>query len=104
MSVVGWLVATALAEYSAQRFWPDEPWIPWLALLIEGAIFAAMTIVFRGMARVATTGRNFRPAGSFSGPFRRSGLFGRGGLAWATFYCIGLAALLMALRNWTCAP
>ncbi|MCC6363528.1 MAG: hypothetical protein IT165_08375 [Bryobacterales bacterium] len=100
MSVMGWFAATALAGYSAQRSWRDEPWIPWLALLIEGAIFSTMmTIIFRGMARVAATGRNFRPVGSFSGPFRRSGLFVRGGLAWAIFYCAGLALLLIAFRN-----
>lgn len=100
MSVMGWLVAAALAGCSAQGSWPGEPWIPWAALLIEGAIFAAMmTIIFRGMARVATTGHNFRPIGSFSGPFRRPGLFVRGGLAWAIFYCAGLAALLMAFRD-----
>ncbi len=100
MSVMGWFFGAALAGYAAQRSWPDEPWIRWLALLIEGAIFAAMmTITFRGMARAAATGRNFRPVGSFSGPFRRSALFVRGGLAWAIVYCVGLAALIVVFRN-----
>ena len=100
MGATGWLVATSLAGYASQQSWPDEPWVRWLALSIEGAIFAAMiAMIFRGMARVAATGRNLRPVGSFFGPFRRSGVFVPGGLAWAGFFCGGLAALLMFFRR-----
>ncbi len=55
-------------------------------------------ILTRGTARVAAMGRDLRPVGSWRSPFGRSGLFLRGGLAWAIPYCAGLAILMIWFR------
>jgi hypothetical protein len=71
------------------------PWLGWLVGGVFLAVFATMMIViFSGMRLAATVGRDLRPPGSFSTPFRRAALPGmqRSYLIWFAVWIIPILA------------
>lgn len=100
MSAMAWFNALTLASYAVRQSWPAEPWVLWMAVAAIVVSFAVMmVIVFRGLHRMEEAGRGLKPLESFSWPFRRVGLSGRGSVVWAVCYCLGLAVLLVVFRG-----
>jgi hypothetical protein len=73
-----WFNLVILAGYALQHGWPADSTIAWLHWLVIGIAMAvwlvAVGILVHGSGRLAAMGRDLRPAGSWSGPFRRATL------------------------------
>jgi|SRR5579871_5721320 len=98
MDAFRWCLLANLAAYAVIRSWAAAQggWLNWafvLAQLVPWAFFVALMI--RGEQRLAHMGRDLRPAGSWSTPFRPARLMLPGGLTWFTIWFGGLIGLLV---------
>jgi hypothetical protein len=100
---LGWFLTAVLFAYALQHSWPAMQADSSLGWLLSGLVFAIglyMTIVIvRGQGRLIAMGRNLRPAGSWSAPFRGTQWVSRPGLAWFAAWFGGIVVLLIFLRN-----
>ena len=103
MHTLQWFLIAILGGYALQHGWPGANAIPWLRWLLVGvalAIWLIMTVVIiRGWGRVAAMGRDLRPIGSWSGPFRPARLMMPGYLTWFTVWFGGLVLLMVFFRR-----
>jgi hypothetical protein len=93
-----WFLAVMLGLHTVDQVphpaWTGV-WLPWLIPYIGAAyLFVIAIIIFRGKARLASMGRDLRPAGSWSGPFDSPRIMQRGPVNCFVAYCAGLAVLL----------
>ncbi len=81
-----WFLLVLLAGYALQHGWPAANHIVWFHWLVIGIAIAvwlvAVGILVHGSGRLAAMGRDLRPAGSWSGPFRRGTLIMPGISPW----------------------
>lgn len=74
MDAFGWFLVAILFGYGLQHGWPAAKaivWLPWLLVGVAYALALFMTgVIFRGEDRLTAMGRDLRPPGSWSGPFR----------------------------------
>jgi hypothetical protein len=99
-----WYLLVILAGYALQHGWPTASTIVWLRWLVIGIAMAvwlvAVGIMIRGSGRLAAMGRDLRPAGSWSGPFRRGTLIMPGISPWLFgAWFGGLVLLLVFFRR-----
>ena len=99
---MGLFFAALLGGYAVQHGLPVAKTLPWLRWFLPGVAIGfwmvMAAILIRGSGRLTAMGRDLRPAGSWSGPFRPARLMLPGGLTWSLAYCAGLVALLLFLR------
>lgn len=100
---LGWFLTAVLFAYALQHAWPAVEAIPSLRWLLTGVVFVMglyMTIVIvRGQGQLIAMGRDLRPAGSWSAPFRGAQWISRPGLAWFAAWFGGILVLLLFLRS-----
>ena len=86
MDFFRWFSIVILAGYALLHGWPAANhivWLRWLVIGIELAVWLVLVgILIRGSGRLAAMGRDLRPAGSWSGPFRRATLMMPGVSPW----------------------
>jgi hypothetical protein len=103
MHTLQWFLIAILGGYALRHGWPGANAIPWLRWLLVGvalAIWLIMTVVIiRGWGRVAAMGRDLRPIGSWSGPFRPARLMMPGYLTWFGVWFGGMVLLLVFFRR-----
>jgi len=103
MDAFGWFFVAILVGYALQHGWPAAKtmvWLRWLLVGVALAIWLIMTVVIiRGWGRVAAMGRDLRPIGSWSGPFRPARLMMPGYLTWFTVWFGGLVLLMVFFRR-----
>ncbi|HTT64196.1 MAG TPA: hypothetical protein VMG35_20230 [Bryobacteraceae bacterium] len=98
IELMRWFWLIAFAGPAVLQSWPATGaatslrWI--LGAILTGLWFAAMWLLIPGYGRLLAMGRDLRPVGSWSGPFRPARLMPRGGLTWGISYSAGLAILL----------
>ena len=94
MNACGWFSVVILFGYALQHGWPRASSLPGLRWLIVGVALAIMgylmIVVLRGQRRMAALGRDLRPSGSWSTPYRRAALMSRPGLVWFTVWFGGI--------------
>lgn len=103
MNVFRWVIVSPLAFYALKHSWPAAQGIAWLSWVFV-AIFLALClrltdVLIRGQRRLAAMGRDLRPAGSWSTPFRPARLMLPGGLTWFGIWFGGLMLLLIFFRG-----
>jgi len=102
MYTVRWFLIAILGGYALQHGWPGVNAIPWLRWLLVGVALAIwlimMAVIIRGWGRLAAMGRDLRPIGSWSGPFRPARLMMPGYLTWFAVWFGGLILLLVFFR------
>jgi hypothetical protein len=99
-----WFFIIILAGYALLHGWPAASSIAWLRWLVVGIALAfwlvLMGIQFRDSGRLAAMGRDLRPLGSWSGPFRRVTLMMPGISPWLFgAWFAGLVLLLVFFRH-----
>lgn len=98
-----WFVLVILAGYALQHSWAVANTIVWLHWLIIGialAVFLVMMgVVIRGSGRLATMGRELRPAVSWSGSSSPARLMMPGFSRWSAIWFGGLVLLLVFFRR-----
>jgi hypothetical protein len=86
MEFFRWFFLVILAGYALLHGWPAASTIVWFRWLVIGIAIAVwlvlMGILTRGSGRLAAMGRDLRPTGSWSGPFRRATLIMPGMSPW----------------------
>jgi hypothetical protein len=103
IEVARWFVLSILAGYAMQHSW--EPartivWLRWLPVAVALAIWLIQVLVqSQGQDRLTSMGRNLRPMGSWSGPFQKTRLMGKGGLAWGVCFLSGLAIIHLLFKH-----
>ena len=98
-----WFLLVVFAGYALQHGWLAAStivWFRWLVIGIASAIWLVLVgMLIRGSGRLAAMGRNLRPVGSWSGPFRRATLLIPGVSPWSYgAFCVGLVLLLVFFR------
>jgi hypothetical protein len=97
--VFGWFLTAVLLAYALQHTWPAAQAILPLRWLLIAAVFVLglyMTaVIVRGQGRLMAMGRDLRPAGSWSAPYRGAQWMSRPGLTWFG----GIIVLLLILRS-----
>ncbi len=102
IDVARWFVLAILAGYAMQHSW--EPartiaWLRWLPIAVALVVWLLMLLVqFRGQDRLTSMGRNLRPMGSWSGPFQKPRLMGKGGLTWVVCFLSGLVIIHLLFK------
>jgi hypothetical protein len=99
-----WFFLIIFAGYALLTSWPAARTIVWLRWLVIGMALAVwlvqVGIMIRGSGRLAAMGRNLRPTGSWSGPFRRATLMMPGVSPWLfSAWFGGLVLLLVSFRQ-----
>jgi hypothetical protein len=100
-----WFNIVILAGYALQVGWPAAHgvfWLRWLVIGIALAVWLVLVgILVRGSGRLAAMGRDLRPVGSWSGPFRPASLILGGvfGLPYFAAWFGGLVLLLVFFRH-----
>jgi hypothetical protein len=99
-----WFLIIILAGYALLRAWPAASTIAWFHWVVIGVAlavwFVLMAIQTRDRGRLTEMGRNLRPMGSWSGPFRRATLMMPGISPWSYgAFCAGLFLLLVFFRQ-----
>jgi hypothetical protein len=100
-----WFSIVILAGIALQHGWPAAHAVVWLRWLFIGTALAVwlvfVGIMIRGSGRLVAMGRDLRPAGSWSGPFRPARLMLPGFLALPYFaaWFGGLVLLLVFFRR-----
>jgi hypothetical protein len=100
---VRWFLIVNLAGYALLHGWPAASkiaWLHWLVIGIAMAVWlASVGMLIRGSGRLAAMGRDLRPLGNWSGPFRRATLMMPGVSPWwYGAWCGGLVLLLVLFR------
>jgi hypothetical protein len=94
MNAFGWFCVVILFGYALRHGWPPASSLPELQWLIVGVALAIMgylmIVVFRGQRRMAAVGRDLRPSGSWSTPYRRASFMSRPFMIWFTVWFGGL--------------
>ena len=99
-----WFLLVILAGFALQHGWPalnTFVWFRWLVIGIALAVWLVFVgILIRGSGRLAAMGRDLRPTGSWSGPFRPASLILPGvlGLPYFAAWFGGLVLLLIFFR------
>jgi hypothetical protein len=101
---VRWFLIVILAGYALLHGWPSATAIVWLRWLVIGIALAVWLVLvgidIHGSGRLAAMGRDLRPAGSWSGPFRRATLMMPGISPWMFgAWFGGLVLLLVFFRR-----
>ena len=100
---LGWFLTAVLFVYALKHSWPamqSKAPLHWLLTGLVLAIGLYMTaVIVRGQGRLIAMGRNLRPAGSWSAPFRGAQWVSRPGLAWFAAWFGGIVALLILLQS-----
>lgn len=100
---LGWFLTAVLFAYALQHAWPAMEAIIPLRWLLTGVVFVMAlymtTVIVRGQGRLMAMGRDLRPAGSWSAPFRGAQWLSRPGLAWFAAWFGGILVLLVFLRS-----
>ncbi|MFN7995618.1 MAG: hypothetical protein U0Q18_18555 [Bryobacteraceae bacterium] len=100
---LGWFWTAVLFVYALRHSWPaTQAGTPlnWLFTSIVIGLGLYMTfVVIRGQDRLIAMGRDLRPAGSWSAPFRGAQWMSRPGLAWFACWFGGIVVLLTFLRS-----
>jgi len=103
MDAFGWFFVAVLFGYALQHGWPAAKtmvWLRWLLVGVALAIWLIMTVVIiRGWGRLTAMGRDLRPVGSWSGPFRPARLMMPSYLTWFTVWFGGLVLLMVFFRR-----
>ena len=103
MDAFGWFFVAILFGYALQHGWPAAKTMVWLRWLLVGVAYGMalfMTgVIFRGEGRLTAMGRDLRPVGSWSGPFRGVKWMPASGLAWFTVWFGGMVLLLVFFRR-----
>jgi hypothetical protein len=103
MDCFRWFFTVILAGYALQHGWPaaSTVWFRWLVTGIGLAVWLALVgILIRGSGRLAAMGHDLRPAGSWSGPFRRGTLMMPGISTWLfAAWFGGLVLLIVFFRH-----
>ena len=103
LDVMRWVFIVPLAGYALLKGWPAATgliWTRWLFMGIGLAVWIVlMGIIIRGSGRLAAMGRDLRPVGSWSGPFRPARLMMPGFLGWYGAWFGGLVLLLVFFRR-----
>jgi hypothetical protein len=98
-----WIFIVPLAGYALIKGWPAANALVWPRWLLVGIVLAVwlvlMGILIRGSGGLAAMGRDLRPVGSWSGPFRPARLMMPGLLAWFGAWFGGLVLLLVFFRR-----
>ncbi len=97
-----WFFIVLLAGYALQHGWlaASTVWFRWLVIGIAIAVGLVMVgIQIRGSGRLAAMGRDLRPAGSWSGPFRRASLMMPGISPWLFVTWFGGLVLLIVFSR-----
>jgi hypothetical protein len=99
MDVFRWCVVVPLALYALKHGWAAAQGIVWLSWTVIGIAMAPyivlIDLLIRGQMRLTAMGRDLRPAGSWSTPFRPARLMLPGGLIWFSIWFGGLMLLLI---------
>jgi hypothetical protein len=101
--VLGWFWSAVLFVYALRHSWPamqaGTP-LAWLFTFVVIVLGLYMTfVVVRGQGRLMAMGRDLRPAGSWSAPFRGAQWMSRPGLVWFACWFGGIVALHTFLRT-----
>lgn len=103
MDTVRWFLIAVLAGYALLHGWPavrPMAWFRWLVVTIAMGIWLVMVaVLIRGGGRLVAMGRDLRPVGAWSGPFRSGRLMSAAGWAWTVAYLAGLTLLLVFFRR-----
>ena len=103
IDTVRWFLIAILGGYALQHGWPGAnaiPWLRWLLVSVAlGIWLIMMAIVMRSWGRLAALGRDLRPIGSWSGPFRPARLMMPGYTTWFALWFGGLVLLLVFFRR-----
>jgi len=99
-----WFLLVIFAGYALLASWPAARTIVWLRWLVIGIAMAVwlvtVGIMIRGSGHLAAMGRDLRPVGSWSGPFRRATLTMPGISPWLFgAWFGGLVLLLVFFRR-----
>ncbi len=99
-----WFFTVILAGYALLHGWPAANTIVWLRWPVIGIAIAVwlvqVGIQIRGSGRLAAMGRELRPVGSWSGPFRRATLMMTGVSSWLfAAWFGGLVLLIVFFRQ-----
>ena len=74
MDTVQWFLIAILGGYALRHGWPGANAIPWLRWLLVGVALAIwpimLVVIIRDWGCLTAMGRDLRPVGSWSGPFR----------------------------------
>lgn len=99
MDAFGWFFVAILVGYALQHGWPAAKTMVWLRWLLVGVAFGMglfmIGVILCGEQRLTAMGRDLRPPGSWSGPFRVTRLMPASGLVWFTAWFGGLVLLLV---------
>ena len=102
MDYFRWVIIVPLAGYALQHGWPGAStivWLPWLVRAIGLAVWLVLVdTLIRGGRRLAAMGRDLRPVGSWSTPFRPARLMAPGFAPFAVWFG-GLVLLLVFFRR-----
>jgi len=100
---LGWFLTAILFVYALQQTWPAMQAIISLRWLLIGVVFlmamCMAIVIVRGQGRLMALGRDLRPAGSWSAPFRGAQWMSRAGLVWFAAWSSGIVVLLLFLRS-----
>jgi hypothetical protein len=103
MDVFRWGVVVTLALYALKHSWAAAQGIAWLSWTFIGIALAPWlvlaAVLIRGQMRLTAMGRDLRPAGSWSTPFRPARLMLPGGLIWFAIWFGGLMLLLILFHG-----
>ena len=98
-----WFFLVLLAGYALQHGWPAANTFVWFRWLVIGIALAVWLVIvgiqIRGSGRLAAMGRDLRPAGSWSGPFRRATLIMPGISPWLFVAWFGGLVLLIVFSR-----
>jgi hypothetical protein len=99
MDAMAWFFTVVFAAYALQRGGLLAGWARWSLIGIALAIWLAMAVLLiRGRRRLVAMGRDLRPLGSWSGPFRGAQMMAKGGWVWSAVYAGGILLLLAYFR------
>lgn len=99
LNAFGWPWLAILLVYALRHGGAPASTFPWLQWFFVGSVLAAVTYlmatVFRGERQMVAMGRNLRPSGSWSTPFRRAAWMSRSGLIWFAIWFGGIVAFIL---------